>query len=74
MRNHVLPGSLVFTDAYTGYRWLAKKDSGYVHRCVNHKQKEFSRAEEIFGVRQVVTSNTAVLDRLALLQHISSLF
>ena len=51
--------ALWFSLMHTGYRWLAKKDSGYVHRCVNHKQKEFSRTEEIFGVRQVVTSNAA---------------
>ena len=59
VRAHVLPGSLVFTDAYVGYRWLGKRGSGYVHRCVNHKKKEFSRTEEIFGVNVVVSSNAA---------------
>ena len=56
---HVCPGSLVFTDAYSGYRWLGRRDSGFVHRCVNHKQREFSRDECIFGQNIRVSTNAA---------------
>jgi hypothetical protein len=33
--------------------------SGLVHRNVNHKEREFSRPETIFGVEVVVSTNSA---------------
>lgn len=50
-------GSLVFTDKHQSYAWLAA--AGYVHRAVNHKKREFSRDETIFGVLTKVTTNPA---------------
>ena len=56
-REHVKQGTLVFTDSHKSYHWLA--GAGYVHRCVNHKQRDFSHAEVIFGEEVLVSSNAA---------------
>eukprot|EP00973_Karenia_brevis_P019265 2640964-Karenia_brevis.AAC.1 len=45
---HIQPGSVIFTDRHKAYQWLS--DEGFVHRAVNHKQREFSREERIYGV------------------------
>ena len=57
--DHVVQGSLVFTDRHQSYQWMARPGSGYVHRCVNHRAREFHRVETIFGVQVNVTSNPA---------------
>jgi len=54
---HVLRGSLVFTDSHKSYTWLKKSSSGFVHRAINHKRREFSRVESIFGVNVNVSTN-----------------
>ena len=46
--DHVVQGSLVFTDRHQSYQWMARPGSGYVHRCVNHRAREFHRVETIF--------------------------
>ena len=48
---------MIFTDSHSSYKWL--KNEGYVHRAVNHKQREFSRTEIIYGVRIVVSTHAA---------------
>ena len=55
--SHVLPGSLVFTDSLKSYKGLTR--ARFVHRCVNHKHREFSRIEDLFGVRDNVSTNAA---------------
>ena len=50
---HVEPGSLIFTDSFSSYKWLAR--AGFTHRVVNDRRREFSRIETIFG-RQVNVS------------------
>ena len=52
---HVEGGSLVFTDQRKSYKWL--KESGYVHRAVNHSVREFSREETIYGQKIIVSTN-----------------
>ena len=59
IRRHVVAGSLIFTDSFKSYAWLSKPDSGFVHRCVNHKRREFSKTETIFGKEVVVSTNAA---------------
>ena len=54
---HVVAGSLVFTDKHSAYAFLGS--SGFVHRAVNHKQREFSRIETLFGQQVTVSSNAA---------------
>jgi len=36
---YVLPGSLIYTDDYHGYRRLGKPESGYTHRRINHSAR-----------------------------------
>ena len=57
IRKHIKRGSLVFTNKYKGYHWMSQPNSGYVHRHVNHSNREFSVIEMIFGVPVNVTSN-----------------
>ena len=38
---------------------MSKPNSGFVHRAVNHKQREFSRRETVFGKEVVVSTNAA---------------
>ena len=59
INTHVVPGSLIFTDSFKGYAWLSRPNSGFVHRCVNHKRREFSKTERIFGREVVVSTNSA---------------
>ena len=40
---HILRGSLILTDSHRSYSFLSRRLSGYVHRCVNHRQREFSK-------------------------------
>ena len=56
IEQHVLGGSLVFTDSLASYSFL--KAAGYVHRSINHKKKEFKRQEVIFGKVIDVTTNS----------------
>ncbi len=42
-------GSLVFTDKHKSNRWLGTM--GFVHRVVNHKRREFSCEEVVYGER-----------------------
>ena len=57
VRNHIVPGSLIFTDKHASYKFLSKL--GYIHRCVNHKRREFSRPETVFGQDILVSTNSA---------------
>lgn len=59
IQTHIAPGSLVFTDSFASYSWLSKPNSGFVHRAVNHRQREFSRTEQIFGKDVLVSTNSA---------------
>ena len=59
IQRHIVPGSLIFTDSFASYRWLSKPTSGFVHRAVNHRKREFSRTEQIFGEDVVVSTNGA---------------
>ena len=59
IRRHIVAGSLVFTDKFKSYQWMSKPNSGFVHRAVNHKQREFSRRETVFGKEVVVSTNAA---------------
>ena len=54
---YVEPGSLIFTDSHKSYRWLT--EAGFVHRAVNHRRREFSRTELIYGHEIVVSTNSA---------------
>ena len=56
---HVHPGSLISTDGFNSYSFLSRRGSNFVHRAINHKAREFSRTEAIFGVNVVVTTNAA---------------
>jgi transposase-like protein len=55
--SHVVPGSLIFTDSLKSYKGLTR--AGFVHRYVNHKQREFSRVENLFGADVKVSTNAA---------------
>lgn len=55
--SHVVPGSLIFTDSLKSYKGLTR--AGFVHRYVNHKQREFSRVEDLFGASVNVSTNAA---------------
>eukprot|EP00973_Karenia_brevis_P082238 11401055-Karenia_brevis.AAC.1 len=57
MECHVEPRSLLFTDGHKAYGIL--KQAGYIHGSGNHKAREFSRPEMIYGVEVVVTTNSA---------------
>ena len=59
IKTHVCEGSLIFTDSLGSYKWLGKPDSGYVHRHINHKKREFSRVETLFGQQVNVSTNAA---------------
>lgn len=56
---HILRGSLVFTDSHRSYTWSKKSSSGFVHRAINHKRREFSCVERIFGVNVNVSTNAS---------------
>ena len=56
IRKHVLHGSLIFTDSLNAYHFLTA--AGYVHRAINHRRKEFSRTEVIFGREVIVSTNS----------------
>ena len=51
------PGSLIFTDEHKSYQWLGK--TGFVHRTVKHKDRQFSRVENIYGVDVNISTNAA---------------
>ena len=38
---------------------MSKPNSGFVHRAVNHRQREFSKRETIFGKEILVSTNAA---------------
>eukprot|EP00973_Karenia_brevis_P086132 11946080-Karenia_brevis.AAC.1 len=57
IKENITSGSLIFTDSHKSYNWL--KDAGYIHRRVNHKKREFSREEQIFGVTINISTNAA---------------
>ncbi len=59
IRKHVIRGSLIITDKFQGYAFLSSPRSGFVHRRINHKLREFSKIEMIFGVPVNVTTNPA---------------
>ena len=59
IQRQVVPGTLIFTDSLKSYAFLGRKTSNYVHRCVNHKARDFSRRERIFGEEIVVSTNSA---------------
>ena len=58
IRRHIVAGSLVFTDKFKSYQWMSKPNSGFVHRAVNHKQREFSRRETVFGGKRLLCLRT----------------
>ena len=57
LTQRIVPGSLVFTDALKSYRWMSARDSP--PRYVNHKKREFSRVERIFGGQEIIISSNA---------------
>lgn len=59
IRKHVMPGTLIFTDKFRSYHWLSRARSGFVHRAINHRRREFRRGEVIFGIPTMVTTNSA---------------
>ena len=59
IEENIEPGSLVFTDKFGSYSFMSRRGSAYVHRAVNHKAREFSRVEMIFGEAINVSTNSA---------------
>lgn len=59
IEEHVEEGSLIFTDKFNAYSFLSRANSNFVHRAINHRAREFSRVEEIFGEAITVTTNAA---------------
>ena len=56
IKEHVLDGSLIFTDSLQSYKFLSRE--GYVHRAINHKRKEFSRTETLYGEEVNISTNS----------------
>ena len=59
IREHIKPMSLIFTDSHRSYSFLSRPNSGFVHRAINHKRREFSREEVLCGVPTLVSTNAA---------------
>jgi hypothetical protein len=41
VKEHVLPGSMVFTDEFTGYDGISHMNAGYEHRRIHHSSKVY---------------------------------